>query len=191
MSVLASMVVVVIVIVFFGRISDRIGRKPVFVAGAVAQIVLAVPMFLLIQHGGPVGVVIGCVVLGLCLASFAAPTASTLPALFPTAIRYGALSIGFNVAVSAFGGTTPLINEALVGTTGNKLMPGFYLIASGMIGLVTLLFLKESATQPLAGSPPLVSNHPEAQQLSTDTQQMAPTTPHDKPEHTHTTGEDG
>lgn len=181
MSVLASMVVVVIVIVFFGRISDRVGRKPVFMTGAIAQIVLAVPMFLLIQHGGPVGVVIGCVVLGLCLASFAAPTASTLPALFPTAIRYGALSIGFNVAVSAFGGTTPLINEALVGATGNNLMPGFYLIASGLIGLVTLLFLKESATQPLAGSPPLVSDQPEAQQLSTDTQQLAAASNPDQP----------
>ncbi|WP_280389628.1 hypothetical protein, partial [Nocardia wallacei] len=39
----------------------------------------------------------------------AAPRAPTLPALFPTAVRYGAMGISFNIAVSAFGGTTPLV----------------------------------------------------------------------------------
>lgn len=167
MSVLVAMVTVIALIVVFGRLSDKIGRKPVFLMGAIAQIVLAIPCFMLIEDGGVVGPVIACIVLGVILTSFAAPTASTLPALFPTAVRYGALSIAFNVAVSAFGGTTALATGALVDVTGNKLMPAFYLIASGIVGLVAVLFFRENATQPLDGSPPLVGDEPEADKLAT------------------------
>lgn len=173
LAVLGSMLVVVAVIVFLGALSDRIGRKPVFVVGAVAQIVLAIPMFLLITRGGTVGIVIGCLVLGLCLACFAAPTAAALPALFPTAVRYGALSIAFNVAVSAFGGTTPLANEALISAVGTPMVPAYFLVVSGAVGLLALLAYRETATQPLEGSPPQVSDGLQADQLSADTHQLA------------------
>lgn len=163
--VLLSMLVVVVVIVFIGRLSDRIGRKPIFAIGAVGQIVFAIPCFVLIGRDGFVLPAIGCLVLGLLLACFAAPTASTLPALFPTAVRYGALSIGFNLAVSLFGGTTPLINSALVSATGSNLVPAFYLIVSGIVGLVAVYYLRESANQPLEGSPPQVDTEQEAAEL--------------------------
>jgi MHS family proline/betaine transporter-like MFS transporter len=172
MAVLVSMLTVVASIVFVGALSDRIGRKPVFTMAAIAQIVLAIPLILLIIHGGSVGIFIACIIFGLLLACFAAPTASTLPALFPTAIRYGALSIAFNVSVSLFGGTTPLVNEALVGGTGNLLVPGFYMVGSGLVGLVALLALKESATQSLEGSPPQVAEPEQAEQLSKDTHEL-------------------
>ena len=51
---------------------------------------------------------------------------STLPALFTTDIRYSALAIGFNLSVSLFGGTTPLITAWLVDTTKNNMMPAYY-----------------------------------------------------------------
>ncbi|RRQ28764.1 proline/glycine betaine transporter ProP [Rhodococcus sp. Eu-32] len=163
--VLSAMVIVVSIIVGVGRLTDWIGRKPVFVFGAVAQIVLAIPCFLLIQQTGFVGPLIGCLVLGVILACFAAPSASTLPALFPTRVRYAALSIGFNLSVSLFGGTTPLVTSALVSATGSAMVPAFYLILSGVIGLVAVGFLRESATQPLEGSPPQVDSPKEAKTL--------------------------
>ncbi|WP_018179393.1 MFS transporter [Jongsikchunia kroppenstedtii] len=160
--VLLSMLVVVSSIVAIGRLSDWTGRRPIFAVAAIAQIVLAVPLFLMLDTKALWPAIVACVFLGLILASFAAPTASTLPALFPTAVRYGALSIGFNIAVSAFGGTTPLITSALVGTTHNHLVPGFYLVVSGVVGLVAVVFMRESATQPLEGSPPQVDSPSEA-----------------------------
>ncbi|KAA0926439.1 glycine betaine/L-proline transporter ProP [Rhodococcus sp. ANT_H53B] len=172
--VLSAMVVVVSVIVGVGRLTDRIGRKPVFVFGAVGQIVLAVPCFLLLRSSGWLGPLIACVLLGLVLACFAAPSASTLPALFPTRIRYAALSIGFNLSVSIFGGTTPLVTSALVSATGSPMIPAYYLVVSGVVGLVAVGFLRESATQPLEGSPPQVDSTAEAEELYSELSSASP-----------------
>ncbi|PRZ44179.1 hypothetical protein CLV47_101304 [Antricoccus suffuscus] len=121
--------------------SDYIGRRPVFFIGAIAQIVLAFPCFMLITSSGTWRPLVGCVVLGLTLACFAAPSVST------------------------FGGTTPLATTALIKMTGSNLVPAFYLVVSGIIGLVAVYFLRESATQPLWGSPPIVADDLEADRL--------------------------
>ncbi|OKK22023.1 MFS transporter [Streptomyces sp. CB00455] len=163
--VLGTMLLVVLTITAVGRSSDRWGRRPMFLAGSVALVVLAVPAFLLIREGGIVLPAIGCVVLGLLLVVFAGTSASTLPALFPTRIRYGALSIAFNISVSLFGGTTPLFTSALVEATGNDMVPAYYLMVAGVIGFVSTLFLHETAGKPLRGSGPMVETESEADRL--------------------------
>ncbi|WP_044378414.1 MFS transporter [Streptomyces cyaneogriseus] len=163
--VLIGMVWIVLLITFLGRLSDRVGRRPLYAVGAAAMIVLAVPAFLLLKADGTWQPVVGVLVLSTLLACFAAPSAATLPALFPTAVRYAAMGIGFNFAVAAFGGTTPLVTEALVDATGNDLVPAFYLMAAGLIGLVTVRFLPESAQVPLNGSQPMVGSRQELRDL--------------------------
>ncbi|MFD9561736.1 glycine betaine/L-proline transporter ProP [Streptomyces sp. NPDC059994] len=163
--VLATMLLVVLTITTVGHTSDRWGRRPVFLAGSVALMVLAVPAFLLIREGGILLPAVGCAVLGLLLVCFAGTAASTLPALFPTRLRYGALSIAFNISVSLFGGTTPLFTSALVEVTGNDLVPAYYLMVAGFIGLVSTLFLHETAGKPLRGSGPMVETPDEAERL--------------------------
>jgi MHS family proline/betaine transporter-like MFS transporter len=163
--VLVGMVWIVVLITFLGRLSDHVGRRPLYAVGAAAMIVLAVPAFLLIKSDGTVAPVLGVLLLSTLLACFAAPSAATLPALFPTAVRYAAMGIGFNFAVAAFGGTTPLFTEALVSITGDELMPAYYLMAAGAIGLVTVRFLPESAQVPLHGSQPMVGSRSEQREL--------------------------
>ncbi|MFI7100634.1 glycine betaine/L-proline transporter ProP [Streptomyces sp. NPDC050161] len=163
--VLGTMIVVVLTITTVGRTSDRWGRRPVFMAGSIALIALAAPAVLLIRAGGILLPAFGCLILGLLLVCFAGTSASTLPALFPTRLRYGALSISFNISVSLFGGTTPLIASALVQATGSEMVPAYYLMAAGVIGLVASFFLHETAGKPLRGSGPMVENEEQAQQL--------------------------
>lgn len=163
--VLGTMVVVVLTITTVGRTSDRWGRRPVFMGGSAAMIVLAVPAMLLIRGGGILLPAFGCLILGLLLVCFAGTSASTLPALFPTRLRYGALSISFNISVSLFGGTTPLIASALVQATGNDLVPAYYLMVAGAIGLIATFFLHETAGKPLRGSGPMVESEEQAQEL--------------------------
>ncbi|MFE9431170.1 MFS transporter [Streptomyces sp. NBC_01281] len=170
--VLIGMVWIVVLITFIGRLSDRVGRRPIYGFSAVAMILLAVPAFELIKMDGFWPPLCGVLILATLLAFFAAPSAATLPALFPTAIRYAAMGIGFNFAVAAFGGTTPLVTEALVNVTGNDLVPAYYLMVAGVIGLVTVKFMPESAQVPLDGSQPMVGSREERQELITTSKEL-------------------
>ncbi len=114
----------VFIIPLLGRLSDRTGRKPIMWVGAGGLIVLGIPMILLMQNGSVPAVFLGLLVMGLLLICFSATGPSTLPALFPTQIRYGGLSIAFNIFVSAFAGTVSLVMSALVLSTGDLLWPG-------------------------------------------------------------------
>ncbi|MFF8908568.1 MFS transporter [Streptomyces olivaceoviridis] len=163
--VLVGMVWIVVLITFLGRLSDRVGRRPLYAVAAAAMIVLAVPAFLLVKAHGTWPPILGVLLLATLLACFAAPSAATLPALFPTAVRYAAMGIGFNIAVAAFGGTTPLVTAALVSLTGDDLMPAYYLMLAGAIGLLTVRFLPESAQVPLKGSQPMVGSREERREL--------------------------
>jgi MHS family proline/betaine transporter-like MFS transporter len=163
--VLVAMLAVVALITWLGRLSDLVGRRRVFLVAGCAQIALAYPAFVLLRGHGFWPPLAGALVLAVLLAAFAAPSAATLPALFPTRVRYGAMAIGFNVSVSLFGGTTPLVNEALVSATGDLMVPAYYLMAAGAIGVAAAACLKETARLPLRGSPPMVSTGDEARAL--------------------------
>ncbi|MFB7630786.1 glycine betaine/L-proline transporter ProP [Streptomyces sp. NPDC056149] len=163
--ILGTMIVVVLTITTVGRTSDRWGRRPVFMAGSIALIALATPAILLIRAGGILLPALGCLILGLLLVCFAGTSAATLPALFPTRLRYGALSIAFNISVSLFGGTTPLFASGLVQLTGSQLVPAYYLMVAGVVGFVSTLFLHETAGKPLRGSGPMVETKEQARKL--------------------------
>ncbi|MEV0211571.1 MFS transporter [Streptomyces sp. NPDC050788] len=170
--VLIGMVWIVLLITFIGRLSDHVGRRPVYAVSAAAMIVLAVPSFQLIKMHGTWPPIFGVLILSTLLACFAAPSAATLPALFPTAVRYAAMGIGFNFAVAAFGGTTPLVTAALVSVTGDDLMPAYYLMLAGVIGLITVKFLPESAQVPLNGSQPMVGSEEEQRELLSTSEEL-------------------
>ncbi len=148
-----------------GRLSDRIGRKPVYAIAAVSALVLLVPAFLIMQIGELWAVMVALCMAAVPVAFYVAISASALPALFPTASRFGAMAVAYNVAVSLFGGTTPLFSQALIDLTGNTLMPAFYIMFFAALGLVALLSMRETARRPLLGSLPTVETPAEAEAL--------------------------
>ncbi|MEA9827438.1 glycine betaine/L-proline transporter ProP [Xanthomonas campestris pv. raphani] len=148
-----------------GMFSDKLGRRPMIIGACVALFALAIPCLLLIGSGSDVLIFTGLMLLGLALVCFTSSMPSTLPALFYTPVRYSALSIAFNVSVSLFGGTTPLVTAWLVERTGDPLVPAYYLMGAAAIGLVTMLFVRETAGLPLRGSPPAVASDAEARAL--------------------------
>ncbi|GAA2678146.1 glycine betaine/L-proline transporter ProP [Streptomyces lunalinharesii] len=166
MVILVVMVAMMCVQPFVGKLSDRFGRRPIIATGCVGFLVLSVPALLLIRQGSLVAVAVGTGILGLLLVCFTAAMPSALPALFPTKVRYGSLSIGFNISVSLFGGTTPLVVTALIGATGNKMVPAYYMMAAAVIGGIAVLLMSETARKPLPGSPPAVETEAEARELT-------------------------
>ncbi|GGV65841.1 glycine betaine/L-proline transporter ProP [Streptomyces massasporeus] len=155
--VLGVMAVMMIVQPFAGALTDRVGRRPVIATGCAGFLLLSVPALLLIREGSLLAVALGMGALGMLLVCFTASMPSALPALFPTKVRYGSLSIGFNVSVSLFGGTTPLVVTALIGATGNMMMPAYYMMAAAVIGGFAVWRMTESAGRPLPGSAPSVA----------------------------------
>ncbi|MFJ8049900.1 glycine betaine/L-proline transporter ProP [Streptomyces luteogriseus] len=155
--VLGVMAVMMIVQPFAGALTDRVGRRPVIATGCAGFLLLSAPALLLIREGSLLAVALGMGALGMLLVCFTASMPSALPALFPTKVRYGSLSIGFNVSVSLFGGTTPLVVTALIGATGNMMMPAYYMMAAAVIGGFAVWRMAESAGRPLPGSAPSVA----------------------------------
>jgi len=96
---------------------------------------------------------------------FSQSYASTLPEQFPTEARSSALGLAYNLGNAAFGGTAPLIVGALVASTGNIQVPAYYLIAASLLGLLSILGLKETGSRPLNGSLPNAGTEFEAEQL--------------------------
>jgi len=75
------------------------------------------------------------------------------------------LSVGHNLSASLFGGTTPLVITALISVTGSELMPAYYVMAAAVVGVIAVACMKETAGQPLAGSPPSVATPEEAARM--------------------------
>ncbi len=154
------MVLVVLALLTVGvlavaMLSDRIGVKPLMWTGCALLVAVSIPAFSLMRFGGAYPTkFLGVLLVGLPMLFLSSLEPVILPALFPTSVRYGAVSIGFNIAVSAFGGTTPLIAESLVAGTGNAMAPAYMLMFAGAVGTVTLFFAPEVAGKPLPGSAP-------------------------------------
>ena len=68
--------------------------------------------------------------------------------LFATRVRYTGFSIGYNICVAAFGGTTPYVVTWLTAKTGNTVAPAYYVVVAAVVSLVTILTLSEAAGRP-------------------------------------------
>ncbi|MEB3067614.1 MFS transporter [[Mycobacterium] vasticus] len=165
--IVVALLLMLVAVMPLAKLSDRIGRKPILWIGAVLLIVGSVPAFLLIRHGGNYPLrLLGVLLIGITLVCFYSTTPSTLPALFPTKVRLFTVAIGFNISVSIFGGTTPLVAETLVSGTGNVMVPAYILMCAGIVGAITLWFTPETAGKRLPGSGPSVATEQEADAIA-------------------------
>jgi len=166
--IILVMVVMMVIQPFMGMASDIWGRRPIIFIGCIGFVILSIPCLWLIQSTSMIAIFFGLMILGALLNTFTAVMPSTLPALFPTAIRYGAVAIGLNISTSLFGGTTPLVTTWLIDAFGTNMMPAYYLMLSGVIGAAVILLTAESSGKPLIGSNPAAMDREEAREVLTD-----------------------
>ncbi|MEU4341574.1 MFS transporter [Nocardia sp. NPDC023852] len=148
---LVGQLVMMLVLPFFGRLSDHVGRRPMWLFSLLGLAVMALPMYWLMGQG-TAWAITGFIVLGLLYVPQLSTISSTFPAIFPTHVRYAGFALGYNVSTAAFGGTAPLINEAAIESTGWSLFPAAYMVGASLIGLVAWNFLRETAGTSLRGT---------------------------------------
>lgn len=165
---IAVMIVMMVVQPFAGMASDKWGRRPIISLGCIGFLVLTIPSFWLLHTHSMVLVFIGLLLQGLCLNCFMGVMPSTLPALFSTSIRYGAVAIGLNFSTSLFGGTTPLVSTGLIDLFGSDMLPAYYMMIVAVIGLAVILLTAESSRKPLLGSKPAAADREEAREVLAD-----------------------
>ncbi|MBB5851235.1 MFS transporter [Amycolatopsis umgeniensis] len=133
----------------FGRLSDRVGRRPVLLGAGFALFVLATPAYL-VMRTGLTGTWIGGLTLGVVLAAILGTYAVWSAEIFPTRTRQGGLSIAYNLTAALFAGTVPYLMTVLISTTGSTLVPGPYLMVAAAVGLVAAFTMRETAGESLS-----------------------------------------
>ena len=144
-------VVGVIGSLYGGWLSDRIGRRPVMIWPALANLVLLIPIFLWITESRTiVALAVGTGIIALSGAISGGAFYAAVVETLPKRIRGSAFAATYAFTIAIFGGTTQLVITWLIHTTGSAMAPAFYLFAAAAIGLVARWLIVESAPAKLA-----------------------------------------
>lgn len=130
-----------------GLLSDRVGRRPVMLAGTLLIVVLALPLLNLLQDptGGLVGKGAAVLVAGATVGLIAGPGPAMLSEMFPTTVRYTGLGLAYALSNAVFSGSAGLIITSLIAGTGNLDIPAYYVMATCAVSAVALLTLRGDA----------------------------------------------
>jgi MHS family shikimate/dehydroshikimate transporter-like MFS transporter len=144
-GVMLAMVVEMAAMLAWGKLSDRIGRKPVYMIGAVSLAVMAFPFFWLLNtQSAPLvwlALVLGTAV---CHGAMIGILPALVGELFSTEVRYSGVALGHEVASIFAGGLSPLIAVALLAHFHASWPVSLFLIGLSLVTVVTLKFTHET-----------------------------------------------
>ena len=132
-----NMLVLVIFLPIFGKLSDKIGKELVIKLGNVLFIILSLPVFLSFSTS-EVGFLIGQFIMAIMIAFLVAPAPAYIASLFPAKVRFTGTSLGLNLSAALFGGTAPLVAISIVHAFNLQIAPAIYLAISAIIGLIAI-----------------------------------------------------
>lgn len=133
--------------VIAGRLSDRIGRRKIFVVLLGLIIVTSPFIVYFFEYGDILEVAVAQVVLSIFAGSYIGPEPALQAEFYPTKVRNTALSVSYNLATSIFGGTTPLALAYLMHKTGSVASCAYYIIGCAILSLLALCFYKDRSEE--------------------------------------------
>jgi MFS family permease len=147
--VMVALVLATPFFLFFGALSDRIGRKPIILGGCLVAAITYIPLYMAMEAvADPLNPVLMTLLIFIQVVYVTAvygPIAAYLVELFPARIRYTSLSIPYHFGNGWFGGLTPFLVTAIATATGSVFLGLLYPIAVAvMTFFVGLFFLRET-----------------------------------------------
>ncbi|KJV28158.1 MFS transporter [Pantoea sp. SM3] len=138
-----------ITVPMFGALSDKWGRRPVYITGAVLAIVWSFVFFVLLDSTQPVLIVLAVIGGLLIHAIMYGPQAAFVTEQFPSHVRYAGSSLAYTLAGIVGGGFAPLIITTLYKEMGSTLWVSLYVTLALLITLFAVWKAKETAHKPL------------------------------------------
>lgn len=149
-AVMIATVITTILIPIMGALSDRVGRKKMYVTGAVAMGLFAFPYFWMLQQGSVLLLIVATIIgLGVIWAPITAVLGTMFSEIFDAKVRYTGVTLGYQIGAALAGGTAPLVATFLLATFDNSYVPvALYIMLTAVISLLSIWAVKDlSGTQ--------------------------------------------
>jgi MHS family proline/betaine transporter-like MFS transporter len=128
---------------FVGLWVDRVGQTRIMIGAASLFFLTAYLAFVLLDAHASLAVLILMVCwLGLLKSFFSGALPSLMAKIFPVTTRVTGMSLAYNISVPIFGGFAPFFAQSLIGITGSKLAPSYYMMATALLSLAALIAIR-------------------------------------------------
>jgi MFS family permease len=143
-AVLISSVAQIVMLPAWSLLSDRLGRRPVYLAGAVLLGLWAFPLFWLVDTRNIVLITVALLLGQLFLSMMYGPQAALFSEMFSRQVRYSGASIGYQLAAVFAGGLAPIIMVWLLDTTGTSFSVSLYIFAMAALTFFSVYLVTET-----------------------------------------------
>jgi MFS family permease len=139
----------------FGALSDKFGRKAIYMFGAIFSAVFAFPFFWLVNTKTTLGVIVAMVLgIGIGIAAMLGVQGSFFSELFPSEVRFSGLTTGREISAALSGGLAPLAAVALSAAAGGASWPvATFAMALSLVTVAALLLTPETHMRDLVNLP--------------------------------------
>jgi metabolite-proton symporter len=152
-AVLIAAAIQVVLIPFFGSLSDRLARRPVYLAGAIGAAVWVFVFFTLLDTGQFWLIVLATVVALVLHAAMYGPQAAFISEMFPTKVRYTGASMGYQLAGIFGGALAPIISVALLARFDTSIAVSVYAVVMLLVTIICVLIAPETSKIDLHADP--------------------------------------
>ena len=148
-AVTIAMVVTIFLIPFMGALSDKIGRKRVYIGSTVLMMLYAFPYFWILEQDTFLSVVVATVIgLGIVWAPITAVLGTMFSEIFKSNVRYTGVTLGYQIGAALAGGTAPLIATYLLTQFDQSYRSiAIYMILTGVVSLIAISFVNTSSNR--------------------------------------------
>jgi len=144
----AAMVILLLTIPLAGHLSDRFGHRRTMIAATLATIVAIWPIFRLLQTGSWESALMAQALFAVIAGFLQGPLPALMAGMFPVAVRYTSIGIGYNLSVALIGGTAPAVATWLVEISGDTDAPVYYILFFALVTLLALWRVNPSPPVP-------------------------------------------